>query len=84
MPCNDGRGARRSVGRKRQKPDERTGKKKKPYMTVPLFPEIEPHQLVAAKLKDISATVRMADFCSLIIGIHYRDMNSSSFLDNLG
>jgi len=53
-------------------------------MTVPLFPEIEPHQLVAAKLKDISATVRMADFCSLIIGIHYRDMNSSSFLDNLG
>jgi len=53
-------------------------------MTVPLFPEIEPHQLVAAKLKDISATVGMADFCSLIIAIHYRDTNSLSFLDNLG
>lgn len=61
MPCNDGGDARRCVGRKRQKPDERMGKRKRSHMIVPLFPEIEAAQSVATKLRDISATVGTAD-----------------------
>lgn len=50
MPCNDGRDARRPVGREKQKPDERTGKRKRSNHS-PLSPrsEIEPPQLVATE-----------------------------------
>lgn len=58
MPCNDGRDARRPVGREKQKPDEREREKGKEVITVLyLLAEIEPPQLVATESKDIPATV---------------------------
>lgn len=83
MPCNDGRDARRPVGRSRNPMRER--RKGKEVITV-LYPltEIEPPQLVATESKDILATVGTIDLvlplAATAAPFSYRNINSSSSL----